>query len=101
MTELLRYDVGDQVTMLGSFADPVTGDPVDPVAVTCNVRRHDGTQTSAATTKVKTGEYKAVVTIDRGPKQAVADWWFAFDGSGTYQSSAEQRFLVNRQEVAR
>lgn len=90
------YDIGDVAELTGTFTDPDTGALVDPAVVTCTVRHPDTTTSSPTVTRTSTGVYVAEQDIDDD-----GTWWYAFDGEGIAQASAEKRFEVRKRRVPR
>jgi hypothetical protein len=88
------FDIGDLVELTATFTDPDTGDPVDPDNVVCTVKKR--TEVVEVAASGRDGVYTAQVDID------VSGWWhYSFDGEGSFQASAEQKFLVRDRTVPR
>jgi uncharacterized protein YfaS (alpha-2-macroglobulin family) len=92
---LRYYDVGDVAELTGTFTDPETGDAVDPADVTCTARKPDGS-TTTLNTSGSNGVYTAELELDQH-----GTWWYAFDGTGSYQASGERRLEVRKPQVPR
>ena len=92
----MAYDIGDLVTLTGTFTDaPTNGTVHDPTTVSVTIREPDGTATTyvygtdAEVTKASTGVYNCDWSIDQSGQHFYR--WFA---TGTGQASEESSFLV-------
>jgi hypothetical protein len=83
------FDPGDEVTLEATFT--VDGTLTDPTAVTCEVRRPDGTVVTPTATRDSLGKYTAKVTPADGEE---GDWWYRFVGTGAAKAAERKMFLV-------
>lgn len=82
------YDVGDVVTITGTFRD-AGGNLVDPTTVTASVRDPAGAVTTPPVSRSSLGVYAFTVEVD-----ANGTWYYRLEGTGTNQSAAEGQFAV-------
>lgn len=89
------YDVGDLVELVGTFTDPVSGDPVDPSSVVCRVRTPDGETTTVAANG-SDGVYVAEFEV-----AAPGSHHYLFVGTGGHQAAGERAFYASTPRVER
>ncbi len=91
------YDIGDQARVSAAFTLVSNGAAADPSAISCKVRKPDGTVTTlvygtdAALVKDSTGNYHADVTIDQFGR-----WFYRFTGTGSVIAADELWFDVEQ-----
>lgn len=95
------YDLGDSVRVTASFADPDTGDAVDPDTVGFKYKDPLGEVTTlvygdgARIVKDSTGNYHVDVDANLAGR-----WYYRFYSTGAGQAATEQAFTVQRSQFS-
>lgn len=95
------YNIGDIVVMTAQFVVPATGEGVSPGSVVCTIVEPNGKTTHTPVVSSGTNSLgQPIYTAEWAPTVA-GTWFYAFDGTGTYQASSEQPFEVSSRNVPR
>lgn len=95
------YDIGDLARMSAAFTLVSNGTAANPTAVTCKVRKPDGSTvtlvygTDAALIKDSTGNYHADIATDQFGR-----WYYRFEGTGAVIAAGDNEFDVRQNAFA-